>query len=615
MDPVALKVQALIPVPTSGGLTNNYLPTYSNAIATTIPSLRGDYQISADSKLAVFWSLNRQDNPNNGPLPDPIRSSQPRAINSNTYRVNFDHTLTPTLLLHVGAGLLDTKINDHSARFDSATQLGLTGANSTLFPVFGGLSEAQGGLLSGTGPGNQIHVIIRKPTFNASMTWVRNNHTLKFGAEAMANGYQMFNETYSMGWLTFSPNETGLPSLNGVTLASTVGYSYASFLLGAVDNGYDAVPATTHMGAHSMAGFAQDTWKVNRALTVDYGLRYDFSTYLRDGNGYYGAFSPSTPNPGSGGLPGAIVYEGHGGGRCNCALAHNYPFAFGPRLGVAWQFLPKTVLRIGAGVSYFKTDDNQVGFSAGSEYLYSTSTYGSPAYLMRDGIPYHITFPNFDPGQYLFPGSLGSAPQEMDQNAGRPARQVQWSVGIQREVFPNLLVEAAYVGNRGAWWNAGGMINPNAISEQELASRGLSLNDPNSLKILAAPLNSSTAINAGFGTPPYPGFPLTATVAQALRPFPQYGAITNWHWVPDGDTWYEALQAKVTKRFSHGLQAGGSFTWSKQLDAGVEDDYGRGDGVFVNNVFNRANQKTLSAYDQPLLLVISGSYITPAWHA
>jgi hypothetical protein len=137
MDPVALKVQALIPVPTSGGLTNNYLPTYSNAIATTIPSLKGDYQISANSKLAVFWSLNRQDNPNNGPLPDPIRSSQPRAINSNTYRVNFDHTLTPTLLPHVGAGLLDTKINDHSARFDSATQLGLTGANSTLFPVFG----------------------------------------------------------------------------------------------------------------------------------------------------------------------------------------------------------------------------------------------------------------------------------------------------------------------------------------------------------------------------------------------------------------------------------------------------------------------------------------------
>jgi hypothetical protein len=613
MDPVALKIQALIPLPTSPGVVTNYLPTYINPIATTIPSLKTDYQISSNSKLAVFWSLNRQDNPNNTVLPPPLTGSQPRAVNSNTYRVNFDRTITPTLLLHVGAGLLDTKINDHSPSFDPAAQLGLTGTNSNLFPVLGGLNEAQGGLAAGIGPGNQIHVIIRKPTFNASLTWVRNNHTLKFGADAIIDGYQMFNQTYSMGWFEFSPNETGLPSLNGVSLPGTVGFSYASFLLGAVDNGYDAVPAVTHMGAHALSGFAQDTWKVTRKLTIDYGLRYDFATYLKDGNGYYGIFSPSTPNPAAGGIPGAIIYEGNGGGRCNCQFAHNYPFAFGPRLGVAYQITPKTVLRVGAGVSYAKTDDDQVGYSTGSEYLYSTSTYGSPAFNLQNGMPYKLTFPNFYAGQYLFPGTLGSAPQEMDQNAGRPARQIQWSIGVQREIFPNLLLEATYVGNRGAWWNAGGLINPNALSEQDLNARGLSLNNPTDLQILAAPLNSPIAIAAGYGNPPYPGFPLTATVAQSLRPFPQYGAVTNWHWVPDGDTWYEALQLKATQRFSHGLSAGGSFTWSKQLDLGVEDNFGRGDGVIINNVFNRPNQKALSGYDQPLILVISGSYLTPGW--
>jgi hypothetical protein len=610
MDPVAMKIQALIPLPTTSGLINNYTPTYVNPIATTIPSIKSDYQISSTSKLAVFYSLNRQDNPNNGLLPDPIRSSQPRAVNSSTYRVNFDETLTPTMLLHFGAGLLDTKINDHSDRYNAATQLGLTGTNSTLFPVIGGLSEAQGGLAAGIGPGNQIHVIIRKPTFNTSLTWVRNNHTLKFGAEAMANGYQMFNETYSMGWFEFSPNESGLPSLNGVSLPGTVGFSYASFLLGAVDNGYDAVPATTHMGAHSISGFAQDTWKVTRKLTLDYGLRYDFSTYLKDGNGYYGIFSPSTPNPAAGGRPGAIIYEGNGGGRCNCEFAKNYPFAFGPRIGLAYQMAPKTVLRVGAGISYFKTDDNQLGFSAGSEYLYNTSTYGTPAFNLRNGLPYQISFPNFYPGQYLFPGVLGSAPQEQDQNAGRPARQIQWSVGIQREVARNLLLDATYVGNRGAYWNAGGMISPNALDVQTLAHYGLSLNNPADLKILAAPLNSSIAAAAGFGIP-YPGFPVSATVAQSLRPYPQYGSITNWHWVPDGDTWYESLQLKLTKRLSHGLDISSSFTWSKSLTSGVEDDYGRGDGVFVNDVFNRANQKTVSAYDQPFQFVFSGSYTTP----
>ncbi|MBV9507980.1 MAG: TonB-dependent receptor [Acidobacteriia bacterium] len=618
LDPVALKIQSFIPLPTSSGLINNFLPTYTNPKYTLVPSVKGDYQISARSKISGFWSLNRQDNPNNGALPFPARSGQPRLVNSNTYRLNFDETLTPTLLLHFGAGLLDTRINDHTPRFDPAAELGLTGTNSTLFPVLGAvvgqinstLYENQGGLNYATGSGNQVHLTYRKPTANTSLTWVRNNHTFKFGGELMVDGYQMFNETYTMGWFNFSPNETGIPALNGVSLPSTVGFSYASFLLGLPDNGIDAVPAVTHMGAHSISAFGQDSWKISRRLTLDYGLRYDFSTYLQDGNGYYGIFSPSTPNPNAGGRPGAIIFEGYGGGRCNCQFSHNYPFAFGPRLGLAYQITSKTVLRVGSGVSYFKTDDNNLGFSAGSEYLYQTASYGYPAFLLRNGVPYKITFPNFDPGQYLFPGVLGSAPQAQDQNAGRPARQIQWSVGIQREIASNLLVEATYVGNRGAWWNAGGLICPNCVTPQILSQYGLSLNNAGDRTLLASPVNSSVAASRGFGLP-YPGFPASATVAQSLRPFPQYGNISNWHWVPDGDTWYESLQVKATKRFSHGLEFGSSFTWAKQLTLGVEDDFGRGDGVLLNDVFNRRNNKDLSVFDQPFQFVFSGSYTTP----
>jgi hypothetical protein len=620
LDPVAQKIQNLIPLPTSSGLTNNYLPTYANPKYTLIPSVKGDYQISAKSKVSGFWSLNRQDNPNNTALPPLIRSGQPRLVNSNTYRLNFDETLTPTLLLHFGAGLLDTKINDHTDRFDPVAQLGLTGTNSTLFPVIGSVVGApnstllgnQGGMSYTTGSGNQIHLIYRKPTANTSLTWVRNNHTYKFGGEMMVDGYQMFNETYTMGWFNYSTIETGLPALNGVSLASTVGFSYASFLMGRIANGIDGVPAVTHMGAHSISGFAQDSWKATRRLTLDYGLRYDFSTYLQDGNGYYGIFSPSTPNPNAGGRLGAIIYEGTGGGRCNCAFSKNYPFAFGPRLGLAYQINPKTVLRIGSGVSYFKTDNNNLGFSAGSQYNFQTASYGSPAFLMKDGVPYKITFPNFDPGQYLFPGVLGSAPQEQDRNAGRPARQIQWSVGIQREIAQNLLVEAAYVGNRGAWWNAAGLLCTNCIEEQTLAHFGLNLNNSADRTLLASPISSALAASRGFNAP-YPGFPASATVAQSLRPFPQYGNITNWHWVPLGDTWYESLQLKVTKRFSRGLEFGSNFTWAKQLTLGVEDDFGRGGGVIINNAFNRPNQKALSVFDQPFQFVFSGSYTTPKW--
>jgi hypothetical protein len=100
-------------------------------------------------------------------------------------------------------------------------------------------------------------------------------------------------------------------------------------------------------------------------------------------------------------------------------------------------------------------------------------------------------------------------------------------------------------------------------------------------------------------------------VAQTLRPYPQFSALSNNHWVPLGNTWYNSLQAKLTKRFSHGLDFSSSFTWQKSLDRGVEDKFGRGGGVVINDPFNRVNQKALSSYDQPFQLVFSGSYTTP----
>ncbi|MGH9611886.1 MAG: hypothetical protein ACRD4P_02275, partial [Bryobacteraceae bacterium] len=154
----------------------------------------------------------------------------------------------------------------------------------------------------------------------------------------------------------------------------------------------------------------------------------------------------------------------------------------------------------------------------------------------------------------------------------------------------------------------------NCITPDHLASYGLNLNNATDRTLLGSSVNSSVAMQRGFGFP-YPGFPPLSSVAQSLRPFPQYPNITNWHWVPDGDTWYESLQTKMTKRFSRGLEFSSAFTWAKQLTSGVEDDFGRGGGVIINDAFNRPNQKALSSYDQPFQFVFSGSYTTPRWSA
>ncbi|HLI84622.1 MAG TPA: carboxypeptidase-like regulatory domain-containing protein [Bryobacteraceae bacterium] len=624
-DPVALAIQKLIPLPTNSNLINNYIATYGNPRLTYIPSVKIDYQISSKSKISGYWSRTSTSTPNNTVLPAPITTAVPSDIVAHTIRLNFDETLTPTMLLHFGAGLIDLHDNNPTPAFNPASQLGLRGTYTDLFPSLQGLCPAgatpgscggQGGM-AGMGPGSTARLTNYKPTGNTSLTWVRGNHTYKAGGELIVEGYPAYNQTYANGWLIFSAVESGLPSTNGQSLAGgTVGYPYASFLLGGVDNGYIGVPSKSRMGSHSFSWFVQDSWKVTRKFTLDYGLRYDFETYLKEEHGRIPYFSASTLNPAAGNLPGAVAFDGYGPGHCNCDIAHNYPYAFGPRLGMAYQITPKTVLRIGSGVSYYKTDDNGLNsLSTGSQYTYNAPAYGTPAYTLQSGIPYQITWPNFNPGQVPLPGTIASPSQQIDPHAGRPARIIQWSTGLQRQIGSNLMVEATYVGNRGAYWNSAYIICPNCITDQILAAHGLSRNNPQDLQLLGQPLNSPLAIARGFGNPPYPGFPLTAPVAQSLRPFPQFGNITNMHWAPDGDTWYNALQAKATKRFSHGLDFQSSFTWSKSFAEGTEGDISTLSPVTpaTNDVFNRAQNRYLSGLDQPFLFVFAGNYTTPAY--
>ncbi len=621
MDAVALKVQNLIPLPNQSGLINNYLNTYVNPTLTMIPSLKMDYQISSTSKLSGYWSRTSTSTPNNGPFSFPITTAVPSHVVANTTRLNFDQTLTPTLLLHLGAGLVYLDDDEPVASYNPATGIGLTGTNTNLFPSLQGLCVTSGltcggqGGMAGMGPGIAARIINLKPTGATSLTWVRGNHTYKFGGELIVEGYQGNNQTYANGWLVFSATESGLPSTNGQALnGGTPGFPYASFLLGAVDNGYDAVPSVSRLGNHSLSGFAQDSWKVTRKITFDYGLRYDFETYLKEGYGMIPYFSPSTPNPAAGNLPGAVTFNGYGPGHCNCNLAHNYPYAFGPRLGLAYQFTPKTVFRAGAGVSYYTTSDDALNaYSTGSEYLYNAPAFGTPAFTMAQGMPYKVAWPNFYTGQVPLAGTIASPAQQIDQNAGKPARIFSWSVGVQREIAPNLMVEAAYVGNRGAYWNSAYLSCLNCITPQILAAHGLSLNNQNDLTLLGLQLNSPTAIAAGFGNPPYPGFPLTASVSQSLRPFPQFGNINNMHWAPDGDNWYNSLQAKATKRVSHNFEFQSSFTWSKSFAEGTEGDVSTLSPVTpaTNDVFNHAQNRYLSGLDQPYLFVFSGIYTTP----
>jgi hypothetical protein len=640
-DPVAVKIQNLFPAPMNGGIVNNFLPDIPTTRVTQIPSLKLDQVVGSKGRLSFFWQRTQTTAPISATfgqidgLPDPLATNLGTFQNAPLYRLNYDYTISPTLLLHLGGGYRSNyffvpTVNEEGnvPNYNAATGVGLQGGLTNIFfPPFSNLCSG-GTVSSCSGQGGMMNFgsaayatnISQVPSFNANLTKVRGNHTYKTGAEIRFEGYPGHVKANTSGSYGFSPNQTG-PIISGSAIggANPPGFAYASFLLGDVNNVSINNPIDPRLGKKVFGAYIQDSWKITRNLTVDYGLRYDFSTYLQEEHGRNPYFSPTTPNPALGGIPGAVVFEGDGQGHCNCNLAKNYPWAFGPRLGVAYQFTPKTVFRAGFGIIYAPTESNNnanTTIPSSASGSATTTSLGLPVTTLSQGIAavptaYPQPWPNFNPSQFNPTGNptTTNVPVFLDPNAGRPARQYQWSVGIQREISKDLVLDVTYIGNRGIWWYAPSLTNINAINPATLAAKGLSLNSASDLALLSGPL--SAALSHGF-TAPYASFPLTGTLAQSLRPFPQFGTILDY-WAPLGDTWYDALQVKVTKRLSRGLTFVSTFAKQKTLTIGTERDAnpGTSGNALTNNVFNLPNNKYISEFDQPLVFNISLTYVTP----
>ena len=149
--------------------------------------------------------------------------------------------------------------------------------------------------------------------------------------------------------------------------------------------------------------------------------------------------------------------------------------------------------------------------------------------------------------------------------------------------------------------SGGNLISYNAINPSVYQKLGLDITNATTRTLLTSSITSPLAVAAGF-TKPYANFPDTGTVIQSLRPFPQYNGIGSL-WAPLGASWYNALQAKLTKRYSHGLTMTGAYAFSKTLDSFSG----------AGNIFDRSTFKSLSPNDRPHILSFSIDYTIPAF--
>lgn len=635
IDKVALAIlNKYVPLPqgpnaAAGILTSNYFNPFHGYRITRSPALKIDEIINSNARLAFTYTDNHTESPVQAlglgeGFPEPITANAGTFEASPTFRLNFDETLRPTLILHIGLGFQEFNFCSCpvTTNYDAASDIGLTGATlaQTTFPRMNStvVTAPQLGGMNALGPGGAVSKSPeRHPTSSASVTWVHGNHTYKVGGDFRKDYLVTLNTSNTPGTFSFGGASAGVQTGNGVTWQpsldgltgfqgnTNVGFPFANFLLGSVTSLTLSVPLDYRRTKDQAGLYVQDTWRVRRNLTIDYGLRWDYGTYSREDFGRTADFSPTTPNPNAGGRLGAYIYEA----TCNCVFAHNYPYAVGPRLGIAYTLNQRTVIRGGFGIAYGYTPITPG--SAINSVITPTLQNGFADFNLQGGIPskYNPQWPNFNAGYGFVPGTVNTLQAAMiDPNAGRPDRTFEWNISVQREISRDSSVEASYIGNRGDWQSTGGFQDLNAVSVQTLNHYGFNVGNLADATLLNTQFSRlsgaqlATLAARGVGAP-YAGFPTSGpfaqTVLQSLKPFPQFSSVIAPA-APLGKSWYDSLQLLYIKRFSHGLSANVNYTFSKNLQF-----------ISSPDVFNRSVGKDLVGVNPPQQLRITFDYTTP----
>jgi hypothetical protein len=429
-----------------------------------------------------------------------------------------------------------------------------------------------------------------------NLSHIKGKHYLKFGWNYThwAGNFPVDNN----GQFTFLPAETGLPGF-----LSQTGFAYASFLLGAVDDAAIQGGNYEDGRSYTFGFYAQDEYHVTPKLTLNYGLRWDGQPFPLMGKNEVSQFVPTLPNPGAGNLPGALTYAGYGPGRCNCrrvAPSHWWDRNFGPRIGFAYQLNEKTVVRGSWGWYWGPVTQQMAGFDAIEQqgffplFTKATTDGFTPAFYWTNGFPLPPTglAPSLTPDV-----ANGSNTYYFGKDAGRPPSIQMVHFSVQRELRGRIGLTASYIGQFSRGIINTGEENINQLHFDQLGSLG---------PLLGQDVTSPAAQAAGVKVP-YPGF--TGTVAQAIRPFPQYLTVMN-----EGSAigWanYNSAQLKAQKEFSNGLSFLVGYTISKQMS----DSTGSVPGFFAStpqDAWNHRAEKGLAANDIPQQLLFNYVYQLP----
>jgi len=621
IDPVGLNSLQFFPAPNITGpngstVFRNYLsiglrPTNMNQYTTKI-----DFVASDKHRLSGSFSHRKNDRVAGDPVPRfPLPFTSQGAFNQNfksiLVRVQDDYTFGPTLLNHFNVGFTryDVANRNTTDPFDTSS-LGfpINATQNSAFPRLGfpgyGFPESSADPRAYQDIGSSFftdHIFDTAWHVSDSVTWISGKHSFKFGAEVRTSQFNFRQRIDPGGSFNFRHDQTA------ADFDPDGGWPIASLITGATEfsfNSNNSIDPQFRQLTHGY--FAQDDVKLTPRLTLNLGIRYDVPGQRYEARNFYRGFDPNAVNPEVGRLGAIAGAAGQGGVQATeRALVKNDYSNVGPRVGVAYSWNDRTVVRAGIGLYYSPIIYGFEGQNELNTGLLGYNTGSGPRTPNGRNAQFFLSsYPSIPP---IAPDSqfIGSDIQFFDPDF-KTGRTLQYSLDIQRELPFNFVASVGYIGHHATRLRSNfGRLNALPLNALKLGFPVLNmplataLADPAIVAFaqsVGSPLPSST--NAVF-----PGF--NGNVAQSLKPFPQYNRINNIL-ESQGTSDYNALQAKLERRFSRGIQAGASYTFAKLISDASEDLFGGSPlGGVLQNPFDRESFRSISPNSAPHVLVIN----------
>jgi hypothetical protein len=590
ISPQSKFFQSLLPQPINSSIANNYSGSLPTGFQNDSGTVKLDASLTAKHQVSLLLSHGKNQQATSytggqsatGANVVPLPYTNTRLVEQIPSLGTLKHTylLGSRMVnqLSLGASRLEVPIINATIDGDWGTKGGLTGLPA---------GEAASSFPEVTFNGPNVPVQWRgtdsrafyERLWNYSLT---DNLQMTFGRHSVTAGlqyqrlisYQRERSYGSLVAFTFSNNQTAGFNAAG-TLNTASGNAYASYLLGEVNTTSiieDAIGETKGI-MPTYAVWLQDNFKVTTRLALNLGLRYDLMKPYTEAEDRWSFLNPTLPNPAVGGFPGALQFAGYGPASCQCETpVKTYYGMIQPRLGVAYQLSEKLVARAAYGIMH--TRRGAVGGRAGTrngtgllgyaaQPTFQGSTNFAPAYNWTTGIPAYQKPPFFDAtlntGFNTVAGATAGGVTLADADIGGiPPRFQNFNVGVQYALGQKVTVGLNYAGSRGSHLGGGGRGKwSNQIDPKYLALGNL----------LSQNASAATIATARASFPeialPYANF--VGTIAQMLRPFPQYASVGD----PYGDvasSAFNSLQFTLEVRRWHGLLWNMNYMLSKQMD-------------------------------------------------